>query len=275
MTESATLSLGVSIVLYQTKIEEIEVLLRQLLEQGAGMIYLIDNSPLSFDAFGAWKAPERVQINRVGRNLGYGRGHNLPIRESVRQFRYHLISNPDIQLGPGVLKTLYDVMEQRPHIGLAMPEVRGPDGVRHYLCKRAPSPIDYLPSWLAPAAWRAKRRAHFEMRDCSYDEEMHPECLSGCFMFMRSSVLQRLGGFDDRFFMYFEDFDLSRRVRQIADTLYFPRAHVIHEHRRGHRRSLRLLRIFGTSAVRYFNKWGWWERSESRNGSSRCVSGEQ
>lgn len=275
LNDPVPLSLGVSIVLYQTKIAEIDALVRQLLEQGAGMIYLIDNSPLSFDTFGDWVPPERVRIERVGRNLGYGRGHNLPIRESVRRFRYHLISNPDILLGPGVLKALYNVMELRAEVGLVMPEVRGPDGERHYLCKRAPSPLDYLPSRLTPAAWRAKRRAHFEMRDCSYDEEMHPECLSGCFMFMRASVLERLGGFDDRFFMYFEDFDLSRRVRRIADTLYYPRVQVIHEHRRGHQRSLRLLRIFGMSAFRYFNKWGWWERSESRAGGRRCAPGTQ
>lgn len=85
-------------------------------------------------------------------------------------------------------------------------------------------------------------------------------------MFMRATVLERLGGFDERFFMYFEDFDLSRRVRRIADTLYYPRAHVIHEHRRGHRRSLRLLGIFAASAWRYFSKWGWWETSDSRDG---------
>lgn len=275
MSGAAPLSLGVSIVLYRTKIREIDTLVRQLLEQGAAMIYLVDNSPPSFETFGDWVPPERVQINRVGRNLGYGRGHNIPIRESARHFRYHLICNPDILLGPGVLDALYDVMERRSEVGLVMPRVRGPDGEQHYLCKRAPSPLDYLPSSLTPRGWRTRRRAHFEMRDYSYDEEMHPECLSGCFMFMRASVLERLGGFDDRFFMYFEDFDLSRRVRRIADTLYYPRVHVIHEHRRGHRRSLRLLRIFGTSAVHYFNKWGWWERSESRTGGRRCAPGAQ
>jgi GT2 family glycosyltransferase len=105
------------------------------------------------------------------------------------------------------------------------------------------------------------------MLDHSYDHELQPECLSGCFMFLRSEVLARIGGFDERFFMYFEDFDLSRRVRKASGTLYYPRVGIVHEHRSGHRRSLRLLRIFATSALLYFNKWGWWESRESRNGA--------
>lgn len=271
MTAPEVLPLGVSIVLYRTRVEEIEPLLHELLEQGAAIIYLVDNSPPSFEGFGTWTPPPRVILIRVRRNLGYGGGHNIPIWDSVARHRYHLVSNPDIRLGPGVLRALYEVMERRPEVGLVMPAVQGPDGQRHYLCKRAPTPLDYVPSWLAGKSWRAKRRAYFEMRDCSYDEELQPQCLSGCFMFLRGPLLRQLGGFDERFFMYFEDFDLSRRVRQLAQTLYYPRVHVIHEHRSGHRRSLRLLGIFASSALRYFNKWGWWEGRKSRAGGSRCA----
>lgn len=270
MTE-ASLSLGVSIVLYRTPISEIEALLGEILQQGAAHVYLVDNSPASFDTFGNWSPPERVSILRMERNLGYGGGHNIPIYDSIRRHKYHLVSNPDIRLGPDVLPRLYQLMEQRPEVGLAMPQVVGPDGALHYLCKRSPSPLEYLPSWAGSKAWRERRRAHFEMRDNSYDREMRPECLSGCFMFLRSEVLRRIGAFDERFFMYFEDFDLSRRVRQVAETLYWPQVRVTHEHRRGHRRSLRLLRIFGSSALRYFNKWGWFESARSREGQPRSV----
>jgi hypothetical protein len=271
MTPVEPLSLGVSIVLYRTPVLEIQQLIDELLEQGAARIYLIDNSPLSFDTFGAWIPPERVTIVRVGRNLGYGAGHNIAIYDSIRRHRYHLVSNPDIRLGANVLRSLYDVMESRMTVGLVMPEVVGPDGQRHYLCKRSPSPLDYLPSWLVSKAWRSKHRARLEMRDHNYNDELNPQCLSGCFMFLRSSLFQRIEAFDERFFMYFEDFDLSRRVRGVADNLYFPFVRVIHEHQRGHRRSLRLLRIFGSSAFKYFNKWGWLESPRSREGEPRPV----
>jgi GT2 family glycosyltransferase len=262
------LSIGVSIVLYRTPVAEIELLIKELLEQGASRIYLVDNSPFTFDTFADWIPPESVTIIRTGLNLGYGSGHNIAIYDSIRRHRYHLVSNPDVRLGVGVLPALYALLEAQTDVGLSMPEVVGTDGQRHYLCKRSPSPLDYLSPRLLPATTRANRRSYFEMRDHSYEREMEPECLSGCFMFLRSSTLNDLGGFDDRFFMYFEDFDLSRRVRRVARNLYYPAVQVIHEHRRGHRRSLRLLGIFGLSAFRFFMKWGWFESAASRAGAT-------
>ncbi|MET0497679.1 MAG: glycosyltransferase [Steroidobacteraceae bacterium] len=273
--EREPLPLGASIVLYRTPVGEIAALIDELLDQGAARVYLVDNSPLSFDTFGQWTPPERVTIIRAGRNLGYGRGHNIAISDSIRRHRYHVVSNPDIRLGKNVLRELFAVMEARSDVGLSMPEVVGPDGVRHYLCKRAPSPFQLLPASLVPHAWWAKRRAYFEMREYSYDREIEAECLSGCFMFLRSSILQRTGAFDERFFMYFEDFDLSRRVRRVARNLYFPAVHVIHEHRSEHRRSWRLLRAFGMSAIRYFSKWGWFEPRASREGRHAAAGSGQ
>jgi GT2 family glycosyltransferase len=260
----AILSLGVSIVLFRTPIAKISALLDELLEQGAEHVYLVDNSPESFDTFGNWQPPARVSIVRTGLNLGYGAGHNIAIYDSIRRHRYHLVSNPDIRVRPNVLRSLYDVMERQADVGLCMPEVVGPDGQRHYLCKRSPSPLDYVP--LGSAASRAKRRAYLEMRDHSYDAEIEPMCLSGCFMFLRASILHKIGGFDARYFMYFEDFDLSRRIRKSARNLYYPHVQITHEHQRGHRRSLRLLVIFGQSAWRFFSKWGWFESAASREG---------
>jgi len=239
-------------------VDELRRLVSQLLEQGATRVYLVDNSPLTFDTFSAWEPPERVVIIRTGRNLGYGAGHNLAIRDSVLRHRYHLVCNPDIDLGPDVLPRLHSALEERPDVGLCMPRIVGRDGALQYACKRAPSPIDYLARVVSPAGWGARRRFRFEMRDCSYDGEMEVECLSGCFMFFRSAVLSRLSGFDERFFLYFEDFDLARRARRLARNLYYPFSHVTHGYARAHAHSWRLTATFVRSAVRYFNKWGWW-----------------
>ena len=252
------LSLGVSIVLYKTLATDIRELLEQLLEQGASRIYLIDNSPLSYRTFAGWSPSERITIVRTGHNLGYGSGHNLAIRDSLLRHHYHLICNPDIQLLPGTLAAIHDTMTARPDVGLCMPKVLGLDRQIQHVCKRAPSPLDYLAGILAPRGWGRRRRFRFEMRDCSYEQEMEVECLSGCFMFFRSTTLESLAGFDEHFFLYFEDFDLSRRARQAARNLYFPGAAVIHAHARAHSHSWRLRWMFARSALRYFNKWGWW-----------------
>lgn len=256
-------SVGVSIVLYRTPIVQIRPLIDQLFEQGIARLYLVDNSPPSFNAFDGWSGDGRVTIIRTGRNLGYGRAHNIAIADSVRHHEYHLICNPDISLGNNVIPELTRLLRERPAVGLCMPKVMGVDGTVQYLCKRPPAPVDFALRRMLPATWLERRRMWFEMRDQSYDDERPVECLSGCFMFFRSAVLGAIGGFDERFFLYLEDFDISRRASAVASNLYYPRVQVIHVHQRGHSKSLRLFLAVLASAVRYFNKWGWFEQSWS------------
>jgi GT2 family glycosyltransferase len=251
------LSVGASIVLYRTHVSRVTGLVGQLLAQGAARVYLVDNSPPEFDAFSGWTPPERVSVIRTGRNLGYGGGNNLAIADSVRLHEYHLICNPDIELGPGTLPGLVEAMATHPRAVVCMPRVIGTDGALHYLCKRSPLPLDYVATVLSGTRWGARRRARLEMRDRDYDREMTADCLSGCFMFFRSRVLQELGGFDDGYFLYFEDFDLSRRASAKGENLYVPGVHVVHGHGRAHAHSLKLRFVFLRSALRYFSKWGW------------------
>lgn len=260
IADTHTLSLGVSIVLYRTRVAAIEALLQQLLEQGARLIYLVDNSPQDFDTFQDWQPPPRVVVIATRRNLGYGRANNIAIRDSVRRHKYHLVCNPDIALGPDTLSGLYNLMENRPDVGLCSPRIVGTDGQLHHLCKRLPSPLDLAIRRFTPATWFEAQRAHYEMRDHSYEQPMEAPFLSGCFMFFRSQVLARLDGFDERYFLYIEDLDLSRRAGALARNLYTPDIQIVHGAQRGAYKSLRLLRYFSTSVFRYFNKWGWFEK---------------
>lgn len=259
-------TVGASIVLYRTRFSQIAKLVESLLQGGVTKLYLVDNSPPDFDTFQGWPAPDNVEIHRGGGNIGYGGGNNVAIRDSVKRHDYHLVLNPDIHLDPMVIAELRRYMEERSDVGLLMPEVRGPDGQRHYLCKRAPAPYDFVPLPGPLRSLGSARRAYFEMRDHDYDSEFEVECLSGCFMFFRCSVLAQLRGFDERFFLYLEDFDLSRRSRRIARNVYFPGVHVVHEHSRGHMRSWKLRLSFARSIMNYFWKWGWFESSTAREG---------
>jgi GT2 family glycosyltransferase len=259
--EERLLPLGASIVLYRTPVRDILPLIDQFLAQGTRLLYLVDNSPPGFDAFGDWTPPERVVILATRRNLGYGRANNLAIRDSVKKHRYHVICNPDITLGPNLLRDLCEFLDRRPEIGLSGPRVVDVQGQLQFLCKRAPTIADLAVRRFAPESWFQKRRHWYEMRDHSYDQEMQPTFISGCFMFFRSSVLAQLDGFDERFFLYLEDLDLSRRSQQLAPNVYYPGNHVIHVHHRGAHKSMRLLLYFGMSMLRYFNKWGYFQRA--------------
>jgi GT2 family glycosyltransferase len=96
------------------------------------------------------------------------------------------------------------------------------------------------------------------MEDIGYDHAYDVPFVSGAFMCCRTSVLKRIGGFDEGYFLYFEDADLSRRIQQAGwRTVYCPDALVTHQWQRATHRSYVHMRLFVVSAIKYFNKWGW------------------
>jgi GT2 family glycosyltransferase len=250
-------SLGVSIVLYKTPMSRIAGLLEELKRGGAAKIFVLDNSPPGYDSSADRHRSDMIERVCTGRNLGYGRAHNIAIARSVGVYRYHLICNPDIAVPDGTLARMIDFMDAEPDVGLCMPMLVGPSGEMQYCCRRSPVLLDYLSQIIAPRTWGRTRRSKLEMRSQDYHQPMQARCLSGCFMLFRSDVLRRLEGFDERFFLYFEDFDLSMRSSLVARNAYFPAARVVHERQSAHRSSWRLKAIFARSAFMYFSKWGW------------------
>ena len=83
-------------------------------------------------------------------------------------------------------------------------------------------------------------------------------------MMLRMKALCDIGGFDERFFMYPEDIDLTRRIHQQYRTMYVPFVTVVHHHRAASYKSPRMLRIHIVNMIRYFNKWGWLFDAERR-----------
>lgn len=262
-----TLSLGASIVLYQMGVEAIEPLLSALEAGGAAHLYVIDNTPCgpSAESSAAAARHSSLELHHPGKNLGYGGGHNIAIERSTLKYKYHLICNPDITLGEDTLAILHDFMEAHPDVGLCMPKLVGPDGAMHFCCRRSPVALDYLSQLVLPGSWGQRRRDSLELRSCDYGQSMEVPCLSGCFMFFRSDVLRRLDGFDPRFFLYFEDMDLSARARKLGKNVYFPDAWVVHERQSAHRTSWRHKARFAASACRYFAKWGWFSSKADKD----------
>lgn len=95
------------------------------------------------------------------------------------------------------------------------------------------------------------------MKNSGYNQVMNVPFLSGCFMFLRNDALKKTGLFDERFFLYAEDTDLSRRMHQQFETLFFPSVEINHVHARGSYKDFRLTFHNIKSAFQYFNKWGW------------------
>jgi len=107
-----------------------------------------------------------------------------------------------------------------------------------------------------------KRNYIYELRFTGYNRIMNVPFLSGAFMFIRTEVLKRVGIFDERFFLYCDDLDLSRRIHSVSKTIYYPHCHIYHDWGRGSYKSFRILLIHVLDAIKYFNKWGWFKDKE-------------
>jgi len=256
-----------SIVLYHDEKEKVKKTIRSFLNTNlAAKLYLIDNS--SNDNLKELKnIYERIEYIFNNANLGYGKAHNIAIRKSIDEnIKYHLVLNPDIYFEEGVLEELYDFMEKNPDVGLVMPKVLYPDGKIQYLCKLLPTPFDLFGRRFLNKGplkkYIEKRNEIYELRFTGYNKIMEVPYLSGCFMFIRTEMLKKVGLFDERFFMYLEDTDLSRRIHRVAKTIYYPYVHIYHEHQKGSYKNLKLLKIHIESAIKYFNKWGWFNDPE-------------
>jgi GT2 family glycosyltransferase len=226
------------------------------------LLYLVDNSPTP--ALAPVAARHHAVYHHLPHNPGFASAHNWAMRAALEHgSAYHFVINPDIRVKPGVLPCMLAYMEQHRDVGLLAPRVLYPDGRLQPLCKLLPEPVElavrrFLP-WLHG---RGGARARYEMHVSGYDRVMDVPVLSGCFLLLRCDTLRQVGLFDERFFLYFEDVDLSRRIGRVARTVYVPDVHVEHEYARGSYRNARLLWHHVVSAVRYFNKWGWLDDPE-------------
>ncbi len=245
-----------SIVLFNNSEAECRIVLDCLLASPVDRIYLIDHSGDDKLAV-LQKFSTKITYIRHS-NTGYGAGHNIAIQQVAEQGSdYHLILNADIIFDKNVVPALQQYMEEHPDTGLMMPRVFYPDGKEQYLCKLLPTPFDLIVRRFLPKGVFRKAQDRFLLKSSSYDKTMNVPWLSGCFMFFRTSVLKETGGFDERFFMYAEDIDISRRTHQISKTIYYPEVSIVHAHKAASKTNWKMLFIHITNVSRYFCKWGW------------------
>ena len=105
-----------------------------------------------------------------------------------------------------------------------------------------------------------------------YNKEMEVPYLSGCFMFLRTEALKKAGLFDERFFMYPEDIDLTRRIHMRYKTKYYPKVSIVHAHEKGSYKNISLFYIHLKNMIKYFNKWGWFFDKERKKINARILS---
>ncbi len=246
-----------SCVLFNTALDEITRMVAQFAQSGCRThLMFVDNSPepIAMPVFD----PERVTVLRPGRNLGYGAGNNCALTASAGWSRYFLILNSDLEFDGQGIDRMVSYLDHHPDVVLAAPKVVYPDGRLQTLCRLLPTPADLLGRQFRPNAKATHdRNIRYEFRDWSYDHPAQFPFLSGCFMLARRSALDELGGFDERFFLYGEDVDLSRRLHAKGRTMFVPAMTIVHDYRSRVGFKPHLIRLMVTNLARYFSKWGW------------------
>lgn len=252
-------AVSASVVLYNTPDSQLKRLLDSIRRSSIEVhLYAVDNSPAPL-------CPPCLEVPgvsylRADSNRGYGAGHNVALRKVLDSAEFHFVLNPDICFGPDELRTMVRFMRSDPAIGQLMPRIVYPDGSLQYLCKLLPTPADLFLRRFAVGPLKTllkNRTERFEFRQSDYETVLDIPYLSGCFMLFRISALREVGLFDERFFMYPEDIDITRRMHACFRTVYYPEATVVHDHARESYKNLRALRIHTSNMIRYFNKWGW------------------
>ena len=257
------IKISASIVLYNSKHELISSIINKLLYYRSNIyIYLIDNS--HHDDLKVLKDRENICYIHNKSNTGFGDAHNIALKISIKcGFNYHFIINPDVVIKNDVFNPMIDYLFINDDVGIIMPKILNMDGSIQYLPKLLANPIDII-----------QRKLHlilnknsiflkkYELRYIDNQKICNIPIISGCFMLLNLKAIKELGMFDSNFFMYFEDWDLSRRVHKSYKTIYFPFVEIYHHYESGANKNIRLFFIYFSSAIRYFNKWGWFNDAE-------------
>ncbi|CAE6726226.1 glycosyltransferase [Paraburkholderia domus] len=266
-------NLSVSVVVYRPDVAQLErtlstlrdswTVLRRAAPGLSASVFLVDNGGApdmtpTVRAFAGLDIPFTVIAGHG--NVGYGAGHNLALVRS--NSTYHLVLNPDVELAADALEKALAFLDANAGYGLLTPYICDETGDQQFLCRRFPTVLDLLVRGFFPATLRApfaSRLARYEMRDVvnERDPVINPPIVSGCFMLFRTEVLLRLNGFDDRYFLYFEDYDLSLRTHDVSDVVYLPAVRILHHGGGASRKGWLHVRLFVTSMVRFFSRFGW------------------
>jgi len=273
-----TMKLSIAIVSYHSDLpilqraldsiaEAVEAAQRQWPALGVDF-YLVDNDPDGSTSQAIAKKLLLLDKQRVHhvelihnvRNLGYGAGHNACLKKLDSD--YHLILNPDVILADDFLWQGLTFLEKEKDVAVVAPYVENEKGEAAYLCKRYPTVLDLWLRGLMPSFIQQhfqQRLDHYQMKEVYDAKQVNKNIpiISGCCMLIRTNVFRELDGFDERFFLYFEDFDLSLRIAGKGKVAYNPAMHIQHLGGFSAKKGLWHIQQFARSGKQFFAKHGW------------------
>lgn len=221
-------------------------------------IYIVDNRS-SDETINIIKEMQlkfkNINLIIAGNNNGFGSGNNKVIKDLTS--RYHVVINPDVSINSiETLSNMKRYMDNNPNVGLLSPKLKGSDGKVQKLYKSNPTVFDLMIRFISPNLFK-KRQSNFVHANLSYTEIGHIDYASGACMFFRTEIFKKIRGFDERYFMYMEDADITREVNKISESIFFPNVDITHEWQRQSHKKIKFMLITIISMVKYFDKCGW------------------
>lgn len=254
------MDLTISIVTYNSR-EFIESCLRSIFAGTQNIdfeVWVVDNGSSDGSTGIVNDSFPRVKLIRNKKNLGFGQANNLILETATS--RYSLVMNPDVLVPRGSLESMVAFMDSHHEAGVLGCKLLNTDETLQFSCRRYPRASWILARGLfldrlSPEA--AGFRRYF-MMDWDHDSPLEVDWVTAACMMFRQEALKQAGLFDRRFFMYYEDVDLCRRIGQRWKVYYCPHIHMIHHHRQESHSLFNLRCRFRhlKSAFRYFQKWG-------------------
>ena len=244
------IDISATIVVYKEDVETLQKTMNCFLKTPLlKKLYLIDNSPANTlkDKF---NQPEMECIFN-DKNVGFGRAHNLIIPKLTSEF--HLILNPDVIFKPQVLPSLIDELKKHQNVSMISPKVLSPNGELQYTSRKNPSLIELFFRRIGVFKTYTRNK---EYRNQDLSQPFSPDFIQGCFMLFNTVDFKHINGFDERYFLYMEDADICRKIKNLGkENLYYPKQEIIHHHRRGSSKSIHLFYYHLVSSIKYFKKW--------------------
>jgi Predicted glycosyltransferases len=211
---------------------------------------------------------DRIEYIFNNANKGFGEGHNRIIKKVAgdpKLSEFHLAINADIYFKENTIEKIVEYMKEHEEIGQIGPKITDLEGEFSYTCRLFPTPMNLILRRFLPFKKIVDKMDYdYEMRWANFEEIMEVPILSGCFIFSRTAVLKEIGGFDKRYFMYMEDYDLCRKIGQKYKVVYYPEVNISHEHGKASYKSKKMMMFHIKSAIKYFNKWGWFFDKERK-----------
>jgi GT2 family glycosyltransferase len=221
-------------------------------------VVVIDNASIDGSTGVAEGRPDRVVLHRNQTNLGFARGVNQGLSRVPSD--YVLILNPDCRLLSGALDLLAAELAKHPECAIVGPRILNDDGSVQGSARGDPTLLtglfgrSTLLTRLFPNSSQARRNVRVSETPAVSADSLEVDWVSGACMLARSETLKGVGGFDERYFLYWEDADLCRRLRHNGYSIrYVPAAQVVHAGGRSSRSARALAtRAFHRSAYIYY-----------------------